>query len=151
MKKPRTWILVADGARARIVRFGPEGEHLEDLAFEADHKQLKEIMADKPGRSFASVGAKRSAVEYHSDPVRAQAEKFAELLVARLEHARLSHEFDRLAIVAEPRMLGVIRSHMPHQLGATVIAEVHKDLTKLPAHQLHEAVLTLDIPGLFAA
>lgn len=73
VKKPRIWILVADGSRARIVRYDANGKHSDDLVFEADHKQLKEIMADKPGRSFASMGAKRSAMEYHSDPVRAGA------------------------------------------------------------------------------
>lgn len=151
MKKLRVWILVADGSRARIVRYGPAGEHAGDLVFEADHKQLKEIMADKPGRSFASVGAKRSAMEYRSDPVRQQTEDFAAFLAEQLERHQAAGEFDRLAIVAEPRMLGTIRPRIPRAVAPTVVAEIDKDLTKLPVHELYEAVAGLDIPGLSAA
>lgn len=150
VKKPRIWILVADGSRARIVRYDANGKHSDDLVFEADHKQLKEIMADKPGRSFASMGAKRSAMEYHSDPVRQQTEDFAALLSERLEQGRIAGEFERIAIVAEPRMLGAIRPRIPHVLGSMVVAEIDKDLTKLPVHELYEAIARLDIPGVSA-
>jgi Protein required for attachment to host cells len=74
MKAKRIWVLVADGARARIIRelvLGADaGERLDDIVFDAEHKQLREIMSDRPGRTFASQGARRSAMEYHSDPVR---------------------------------------------------------------------------------
>jgi protein required for attachment to host cells len=151
VKKPRIWILVADGSRARIIRYKANGEHLDDLVFEADHKQLKEIMADKPGRSFSSSGANRSAMEYHSDPVRQQADDFAAFLCERLEQGRIAGEFDSIAIVAEPRMLGTIRPRIPHLLGSMVVAEIGKDLTKVPAHELYPAIARLDIPGLSAA
>lgn len=149
MKPTRTWILIADSSRARIVRSaGAKAEPLEDIVFEADHKQLKEIMADKPGRSFASVGTNRSAMEYHSDPVRRQSEEFAALLVEELGQRSAGGEFDRLAVVAEPRMLGLIRRALPQQLADKVVAEIDKDLTKLPALELRDAIAGLGIPGL---
>ncbi|TGQ35597.1 host attachment protein [Mesorhizobium sp. M00.F.Ca.ET.216.01.1.1] len=65
MKPRSTWGLVADEARARILRdVLSAGDEREDLVFHSERRQFREIMADKPGRSFASTGARRSAMEY---------------------------------------------------------------------------------------
>lgn len=147
MKKKTTWVLLADGARARIVRLTntKDENQVEDLVFEIDHKQLGEIMSDRPGRSFASAGKRRSALEYHSEPEKEQEARFAETLVAELEQRFLAHEFQRLAIVAEPRMLGVLRQKFPPTLQQAIVAEVAKDLTKVPRHELAEAISQLGI------
>ncbi|MGT2467475.1 hypothetical protein ACVOMV_25230 [Mesorhizobium atlanticum] len=53
MKPTITWVLIADGARGRIVRdlevAGDAADRLHDLTFDADQKQLREIMADPTG------------------------------------------------------------------------------------------------------
>src|SRR5690606_23382694 len=148
MKAKTSWVLVADGARARIVRdlgmdTGAE-DRLDDLVYEIDHKQLREIMADKPGRGFASEGARRSAMEYRSDPVQEQEVEFAGMLLDELERRHAADEFGRLAIVAEPRMLGTLRQKLPAALRQAVVKEVPKDLTKLPVKELREALAALD-------
>lgn len=144
MKAKTTWVLVADGARARIVRDVATGvataDRPEDLVFEIDHKQLREMMADRPGRSFASEGARRSAMEYRSDPVAEQEAAFADMLLERLEQRHAAHEFDRLLIVAEPRMLGLIRQKVSPTLQRAVVKEVPKDWTKLPPDELRQAI-----------
>ncbi|MFU0504662.1 host attachment protein [Pseudaminobacter sp. NGMCC 1.201702] len=147
MKEKTTWVLLADGARARIVRQInlKDEEQVEDLVFEIDHKQLGEIMSDRPGRSFASEGKRRSALEYHSEPEKDQEARFAETLVAELEQRFLAHEFQRLAIVAEPRMLGVLRRKLSPTLQPTVVVEVAKDLTKVPRQELTAAIGQLGI------
>ncbi|MBE0695194.1 MAG: host attachment protein [Aquamicrobium sp.] len=149
MKAKTSWVLVADGARARIVRdlgmdAGAE-DRLDDLVYEIDHKQLREIMADKPGRGFASEGARRSAMEYRSDPVQEQEVEFAGMLLDELERRHAADEFGRLAIVAEPRMLGTLRQKLPAALRQAVVKEVPKDLTKLPVKELREALAALDL------
>jgi protein required for attachment to host cells len=155
MKTERVWVLVADSSRARIIR-SPElrakdDRHLADLVLESEHKPAREIMADKPGRSIASVGARRSAMEYRSDPVRLQTEQFAGAIADQLERRRAAGEFDRIVVVAEPRTLGAIRRKLPQQLAATVAAEVAKDLTKLPPDELRAAIVDLNVPGLRVA
>lgn len=149
MKTPTTWISIADGARARVMRGletgGEDADRQDDLVFEIDHKQLREIMSDRPGRSFASEGARRSAMEYRSDPVQEQEAEFARMLLEQLEQRHAAHEFDRLVIVAEKRMLGVIRRELPPALRRIVAGEVAKDLTKLPAQKLREAIANLKI------
>ena len=149
MKQPKTWYLVADGAQAHIVRElvrDPEtGERLDDVSFQAEHKPMRRIMSDRPGRSFASHGARRSAMEYHSNPVREQQVRFAERLVGYLEEQYAVAAFDRLVIAAEPRMLGTIRHTLPQSLKQRLIAEFDKDLTKLPAEALYSALRELNI------
>jgi len=161
MKPPRIWVLVADGSRARIVRNPAQNtrdrlperietaESNEDIVFEAEHKPLREIMSDKPGRSFASEGARRSAMVYHSDPVRNQEKEFASTLIATLEERRQAGEFDRLVVVAPPRMLGLIRQQLPDALRDVVTGEIAKDYTKLGWKQLRGAIAGIDLAGLF--
>ena len=43
---------------------------------------------------------------------------------------------DRIIVAAGPKMLGALREAMPKALHAHVTAEVHKDLMKIPAHEL---------------
>lgn len=148
--KPRiTWVLIADGARGRIVRdleaTGDVAARLHDLTFETEQKQLREIMADRPGRSFASEGSRRSAMEYHSDPVREQESAFADMLVEQLERHHAAREYDRLAIVAEPRMLGLLRQKLSPKLSGAVIKEVPKDWTKLSPAELRRAIVDLGV------
>jgi protein required for attachment to host cells len=90
-------------------------------------------------------------MEYRSDPVRLQTERFARVLADELERRRAAGEFDRIAIVAEPRMLGAIRQRLPHQLAAAVSLEVAKDLTKLPLDELRTAIAEIGVPGLRVA
>lgn len=154
MHKTEIWVLLADATRARVVRLaGHEGEMAQapvETIFEAsaEHRPLREIMSDAPGRSFASSGTRRSAMEYHSDPVRDETRRFAITLLSHLEDRRVAREFDQLVICAPPQMLGVLRDLMPTGLASVVRAQVAKDLTKLPALKLRAQVERLTtIPG----
>jgi protein required for attachment to host cells len=154
MKPQRIWVLVADGSRARILRDvllsekTPAGR--EDLVFHAERRQLREIMADKPGRSFASTGARRSAMEYHSEPVREEDRAFAAMLAHTLHSYHLAKDFDQLIVAAAPQMLGDLRRAFPESLREVIAAEIAKDFTKLPAHELHDVIRQLEIKRLSA-
>jgi protein required for attachment to host cells len=43
---------------------------------------------------------------------------------------------DRIVIAAGPKLLGDLRAHLPKTLHAHVAAELHKDLVKIPLHDL---------------
>ena len=99
MRRPVIWILVADGTRARAILAPATAGAREPMAtmleLHAEHRPAREIMADAPGRAFASVGARRSAMEYHSDPVRGELERFARVIVDELEARRAAGGFER--------------------------------------------------------
>jgi protein required for attachment to host cells len=139
----RTWALVVNGARCRILR-GVSGQ-VEDapseLVLRSESRNLRDIMADKPGRSFASMGGgRRSAMEYAGDPLAEDQRDFIRQIIALLESHRRAGDFDRLAIFAEHDMLGHLRQLMPQMLAGLVIREVPKNLLHLSAQELAETV-----------
>jgi len=136
---PTTWILIADGARARLLeqdrhsrRFKPTGEQ----EFFGSQAQSREIASDRPGRSFDRAGEGRHAMEPGTDPHRHAEYAFARDLATHLEKAANDRRFDRLVVVAAPRTLGDLRGLLPESVRRTVTAEVDKDLTKVPTPEL---------------
>lgn len=135
MKSKITWILIADAARARVVRNDGPGRGLvpvEGMAFERDHLKQGDLMADKPGRSFESAGVSRHSMESGSDVVRELDRAFANMLVGVLQKALDRKNFDRLVVVAPPRALGDLRNALTGPLKAVLHAELGKDLTHVP-------------------
>lgn len=149
MTRPVVWILLADAARARVVRSPQRSKDMHQAALEtvlevaAERRPLREIMADRPGRSFASTGARRSAMEYHSDPVRDETRGFAASIASALEARLRRGDFDRLVICAPPRMLNVLRETMSDALAASIKTQLAKDFTKLSELELHKRLQDL--------
>jgi len=102
----------------------------------ADPAPSREIASDRPGRTFDSAGQGRHAKEEPTDPHRYEKKRFAHSLAERLETAVTRHEVDRLVVVLPPQLLGDLRAAMSAVLEKAVAAEVHKDLTNLPPHEL---------------
>ena len=139
MKAKTTWILIADGAQAKVFEHAGPGKGLralDDLQFQQEPLQAQEIMADRPGRSFASAGSARSAMEYSSDPVQVRERRFVENVAEELDK-RLQHgEFDRLIVAAAPTALGDLRPAFSKGIKDTIVAELAKDLTNIPTAKL---------------
>ena len=133
MKPIRTWILVADGARARIfVNNGP-GKGIEEMqgsAFENALPPSRDIGSDKPGRSFNSTGFVRHAIEPGSDPHRERKREFLGHVAHYLDKARRRGDFERLVIVAPPPALGDLRAEMDPKLRQLVTVEIAHDLVE---------------------
>lgn len=141
MKPTTTWILIADGGRARI--FANEGPGkgivvVEGASFEADHRPDHELVRDHEGRSFESVGATRHGIQPHTDPHRELKRDFSERLAEMLDKSLAAKSYDRLILVAPPVTLGDLRKALSGHVKAAVYAELHKDLTKTPMHELPE-------------
>lgn len=147
MKRDRVWAVVMNAVRARIVRDTEERSGVRDLVVRAKQRHLRDMMADRPGRSFSSAGPRRSAMEYGSDPVREDMRAFAAEVVARLEEHRLAGDFDHLAVVATPQMLGILRPALTEGVRRIVVKETAKDLVSLPDAELKAAIRTILRPG----
>jgi protein required for attachment to host cells len=139
MKKTVTWVLIADGAQARILENTGPGKGLKQvdgLDFSIEPLQAQDIVSDRPGRSFASHGAGRSAMEPRTDPVEHREAEFVKSIAAMLDRAKQHGKFDRLVVAAAPLALGEIRKAMTPAVKKMVVAELSKDLTNLPTAQL---------------
>ena len=140
------WILVCDGARALILEnVGDEKfPHLRTReAIEEPHENTRLQGADAPGRVQQSVGSARSSVE-QTDWKGLSETAFLEQLVERLEHE--AAPIPRLHVVAPPKALGVLRQAYGHRIKSVLGAEVAKDLTGMPVHEI-ERMLTGGAPG----
>lgn len=139
--EPLTWILTADGQHARTWEWKNSDISLAlvaDLISSADSVSSfsRDLKSDKPGRSFASTGTRRSAMEPAHDPHELEKTKFAAKLADALDAAFKQGRFRRLIVIAPPRMLGDLRGHFSKQLSEAVIGEVDKDLMKSDASAL---------------
>jgi protein required for attachment to host cells len=145
---PTTWILIADGARARLLEQDPKSRTFKPTSerdFVGTRAQSKEIASDRPGRTFDSAGRGQSgdatahgrhAMEPGTDPQRHAEYEFARELSEHLEKAANEHRFEVLILVAAPQILGDLRGLLPKTVHEKIAAEINKDLTKIPARDL---------------
>ena len=132
MKPIVTWILIANGARARL--FSNDGPShgvklVSDEVLVGVNLPGREIMSDRPGRTFDSVGAGRHAKEPRTDAREIEKRSFAHELAAILDDGLKQGKFERLVLVAPPRELGFLRAELSPAVRKRVSAELNKDLT----------------------
>ena len=67
MKRPVTWILIADGSRAKVFKVAGKGKIEEKDEMAAAHPPTRDLVSDRPGRTFDSLGDGRHAKEPPTD------------------------------------------------------------------------------------
>lgn len=150
----RTWVLVADGAHARILenkgpvhgdaRHGSIGHGqtahewmpVEGLSFDGNHGATHDLVTERQGRRVSSLGPRRSAIAAKTDPHRNEKSKFAARLADMLAEQLQSGAYHRLIIAAPPVTLGDLRNAISEKVRKTVVAEFGHDLTKIPDHDI---------------
>lgn len=144
--KPRTWALVMDGMRARILRRldSVDGEDPVEMVSKAASVHLRDIMADTLERGFSTDQGSGQAVRAPDDnPIRHDMEEFARDTLSYLEAHHRSDDFERLAIFAAPAMLGVLRMELPAGLKRILMMDSPLNLISLPERELRDRVLHL--------
>jgi protein required for attachment to host cells len=139
MKSKPTWILIADGGHAAVFEsLGARSKltPVEGMAFNMELPPNREIESDRPGRSQESANPTRHAIESRVDPHRELKRQLARKVALKLEAAARNGKFDRLAVVAAPEVLGELRAAFSDSLKSLVIAELAKDLVKIPLAEL---------------
>lgn len=141
IKHKKTWVVVADGAQARI--FMNEGPGT-GLVPALDHDlignklQSHEMGSGRPGVSFSSAGPGRHAMAPHTDPHEHAEHSFIKQVAKAITDGLNAHAFEQLILVAPPKALGDLRTDLDPQAAKLVKSELHKDLTHLTPHQLGE-------------
>jgi protein required for attachment to host cells len=146
MKPARTWYVVTDGGRARIVQ-KREGEDAVDthreLVSAEIHSHTHELGTSRPGRTHESAMSARHAIQPREDLHRADKRSFVHEVAAALNKANRRNEFDCLVLVAPAHALGELRHALDSPTQRKVVAQLQKDLTKVPDADLkkHFAVM----------
>src|SRR5690606_906550 len=134
MKPTRSWIVIADGAHARILENHGPGKGLIPRPSDEMHKTLRpsrEINTDRPGRrrdrvAQGAVVQGRHAMEPSSDPHREEKRRFADLLAEHLNEAALNHSYDRLVLIAPAKTLGDLRQALSKEASVKLDGELPK-------------------------
>jgi protein required for attachment to host cells len=140
--KRNDWVLVSDGGRALVLRNdGKLGDP--KLTVLRKHDQhappTRELGTDKPGRTHASVGPGRSAMEPTDFHQQAEDRLMADVAASLAEDLR-QQKFSSLVVAAAPTALGALRKAMSDELKKAVIAEIPKDFTRMNLVELGGAV-----------
>jgi protein required for attachment to host cells len=139
MKKPVTWFLLADGARARVMT--REDSHTSyKLVFSEDssnmHARSHDLGSDRPGHGQESANSAHHAIEPRQDPHRAEEDKFIRTVASYINGEAGKNSFDRLVIYAAPHVLSMLRKELDATATKKILGEYHKDLTKVPVADL---------------
>jgi protein required for attachment to host cells len=148
--QPRTdnktiWVVVADEAIAKILRWPETGDELESVEALTDpsaHAKEADFNRDAQGRraGAAPQGSRQNTPQHRlrgsanvtssagEDEQHLEAQGFARRLAQHLADALRQKRFDELRIVAAPRFLGHLRKELDAHVSATVTEEINKDL-----------------------
>jgi len=148
MKAKRIWVLVADGARGRVLkregtttglRAWPEGEFTHEV------HRTRELGSDRPGRVYERGSAAHHAIELHADWSHQEKQQFARLLAEFLERFARRNAFDRLVLVAPPRALGDLRAALGRHARARLAGELANDLTELGPPEIEARLVKAEL------
>ena len=134
-----TWILVAHRGGARVFENKGPGKGLNllhDIPHPEGRLKNKDIGADKPGRSFDSLGQGRHSLSTEQEPTAHVAVQFAKQLCTMLDDGRSQQRYGKLVLVAEPRFLGNLRAALSNSTATLVTATLDKDLGSVEPHNM---------------
>jgi len=143
MKHARIWYIIADGGRARFVERDEQGAYRTVVSFVAAelHDRSSDLGRDRPSRVKESANAARHAVEPRRDLHEAAKEDFVKLVAEEIEAEHGRDQFDRLVLIAPPRVLTELKQKPSKPMAKIVVNDLQKDLTKVPDHDLTEHLL----------
>jgi protein required for attachment to host cells len=137
------WLVIADGEKALFLRNDGD-EKFPNLTvfreFEHENPATREQGTDRPGRLNDGGGSHRSAVQ-ETDWHRIEKDRFAHEIADRLYKHAHKGSFSEIVLVAAPAVLGELRKEMHKEVQAKIIADVSKDLTGHPVHEIEKLVL----------
>ena len=124
-------VVVGDGEKALFLRNAGSPRELKlevENVLAHDNPATHEQGTDKPGRTTASAGTARSAME-ETDWHRLGEERFAVETAAILYRLAHANQYEALVLVAPPKVLGNWRKALHKEVIDRIIAEVPKELT----------------------
>ncbi|MBN9472196.1 MAG: host attachment protein [Bosea sp.] len=137
------WVIVCDARKAMFLRnqgsvAQPKFEVVEVKKAPENPPSARQG-TDRPGRMQNAVGP-TSATE-GTDWHELAEIQFARDTAAAVKHADRSGGPQDIVLVAPPRILALLRQYLDVQSRSRILAEVDKDLTKHPIHEI-ERLLT---------
>ena len=138
------FVFVGDGRKALFLRNAGDAKFpnlVMEQVFADANPATHDQGSDRPGRSEASAhSSQRSAME-PTDWHEIEEHRFVQRVSAALETLVRRIDPPALVIVAPPRALADLRQALHADVKARLIAEIDKDLTKLPVWEIEKHVV----------
>lgn len=135
-------VLIGDGQKALFLRNKGTAQDVRlevEQILEQDNPATREQGTDRPGRSIASVGAARSAVE-EVDWHHIAKERFAGAIAEALYRHAHDNRFEKLVVIAPAKILGNLRKAFHAEVVDRIVGEIPKELTSHPLPAIEKLV-----------
>lgn len=137
----KTWVLVADAAKARLFELPRRGANLTEIACYTNPDGRSPGQHPNHGRlprAQESMGPARHAIEPRTTLRDKHAKHFAGTLSDIVQRGRLEGRYDNLVLMAPPRFLGALHDSLDEQTSKRIVGEVDNDLLALTPAELRE-------------
>jgi len=141
-------IFVADTRHATVFELSQPGappRALETLQNPFTARHDRDLGADAPGsvvmraaRGGGGAGSRRTSLQARRSHKQHAVEQFARQLAERIAIAARDGNSRGLVLVAAPRFLAEVRSHLPKSAQQHIVREVPRDLAGLPSLALQQ-------------
>jgi len=146
------WFVVASQKEVRIFVKSVDGKKIklvETLTNPLGLEKRKAFIRKQPGQGVRSVG-NTGSIHYsepkRSDPHEQATIQFAKAVCDYLKGEKLKKSFASLTVVAEPHLLGILRSEMDDAVENAVTNWIKKDLQNTPQIQLKKFLVPTSYP-----
>lgn len=141
----RTWILLADGRKARLLDEPTRGGVLHAIRdLEISDDDLYDPQ-DRPPRSFESVGTHRHGMETQSLHEKEE-QNFLKRVASQIAEFEKHNAFDQLVLMAPPRALGLLHDMLPAGVKARITYEAPKDVVAEDVQAIRKRLADLRMP-----
>ena len=136
-------VMVADGKKLLFLRnHGDQNQiDLRTEAHDARHdRKNRELRSDAPGLQAQRWGDGRPAMgetDFHQQ----DEDRWAKNAAEELKKRALRNDFDALAIIAPPRVLGVLRKELHKEVERKIVLTVNKEMTDRPIPDIEELLV----------
>lgn len=134
----QSWVVVCDGAKALFLRNEGDAQLLNLSVVETldqSNQKDRELGTDRPGRTFQTMAAGRSAMEETDWHAAAEAD-FLKSVAEKMSTMAYAKDMEKVLVVAPPKALGLMRPYYSKSLQDILSAELPKDLVKMPVDQI---------------
>lgn len=109
----------------------------------------RDLETDRAGRRYGGTSGVMRAGSAHGHHHGVAGERsterheltlFAKDVARRIEAGRVNHEFEKLVLIAPPRMMGLLRQSLSSSAEATLVSEISKDLIHQGPDAIRRAV-----------
>lgn len=137
------WVLVGDGEKALFLRNAGDAERPSLETFDVLHQEnppTHEQGTDRPGR-FQDTGVQQRSAVQQTDWHQLEKDRFADWIAEILYAKAHAGAFDRLVVVAPPKVLGELRRVLHAEVEARIVGTLDKTLTNHPIDKIEKVLL----------